>query len=746
MNVTTFNGRRLDWRALVALVLVPLLVAGTFLAATWRYDDNLHRVRAAVVNNDVMVKIKGQSVPLGRQLSAALVDSEKEQNFTWVLADEANAKAGLANGQYAAVVTIPRNFSAAATSYAGAADEAHQATITIQTSTVGGIAETALGQSVADAATQSLNSGLTEAYLDNIYIGFNTMGEQFVSVAQGARKLATGASELSDGVTQASDGTAQLASGMGKLSDGGGQLRDGASQLAGGTAQFSTGLGAYTDGVGQYVDGINTLVNPMIDLVGQLPDLTALVKQIDALMVDFPATAATLDDQVRAAAKLITSYLDDTGQLTGALTQLLAALQGAQGDIDAIASGDTTVPCPANLKDVEGGCEAFADGVKAGGAAASDSLSQLDADKVQQALAAIKDATPRIKAALAQLTKATGWLATNAEDIQSTWTSIKKQIPAGTTPNQYLLDQLTALRDGGNQLKAGGAQLDAGAQQLASGVAQLSTGVGQYTDGVTQAASGADELADGMKQLDSGTAKLAGGADKLASGLESGADKLPSYSASDRDKLSTVVTSPVSTAGMDGLVTPAVGAVSLLLVIALWLGALATYALIRPVDPRNAASSASTGHLYARVLLPGAVVGLVQAAALTVLGASFLGLGVGQSFALLGVLALAGVAFAAVNHALAAWAGVWGRLVSLAMLLVTAAAALTYTAPEAFAALRPLSPASPALDAARGAIVGGPVALPVVVLGFWLVAGLLAGAHRIVQSRTVSVKALALAS
>ena len=61
------------------------------------------------------------------------------------------------------------------------------------------------------------------------------------------------------------------------------------------------------------------------------------------------------------------------------------------------------------------------------------------------------------------------------------------------------------------------------------------------------------------------------------------------------------------------------------------------------------------------------------------LGAGFLGLSVPRGLGLVGVLLVAGLAFAAVNHALAAWAGVWGRLASGAMLLVTTVTALTYS-------------------------------------------------------------------
>ena len=96
--------RPFSWRTLLALVLVPVLIAGGFLWGTWNAGDRLHQVEAAVVNLDEGVTIDDQFIPLGRQLSADLVDSDKEQNFSWVLADEAHAWPGLASGRYAAVV------------------------------------------------------------------------------------------------------------------------------------------------------------------------------------------------------------------------------------------------------------------------------------------------------------------------------------------------------------------------------------------------------------------------------------------------------------------------------------------------------------------------------------------------------------------------------------------------------------------------------------------------------------------
>nr|NLI50456.1 hypothetical protein [Propionibacterium sp.] len=801
MNVATFTGRRLDWRGLLALVLVPLLVAGAFLAGTWRFDANLRRVQAAIVNNDEMVELNGQQVPLGRQLSAALVDTDRDQNFTWVLADEARARAGLAAGRYAAVVTIPKNFSAAATSFGGSVDEARQATITIETSPVAGIAETAVGQSVADAAAQSLNNFITELYLDNVYIGFGKQKEGMVTVADGARQLADGNLELSDGIGKAADGAGQLADGLGQAADGARQLADNGPQLSSGARQLADGLGLmadqtrdlpaqiatmsagadqlaaglnqYADGVEQYVTGINSLVDPVLEIVRQLPDLSATFDTIDGVMADLPATATELDAQVDAAASVIREQLARAAELQAETDELADSYADALAAVDQVASGATTVPCPERLQAIEGACAAFAEGVREGGAAAQRTLTGVDLTDVETARAAFAERTDEIEEALTKLTDATEWFATNAAAIQQQWNAVRAQIPADVSPNEYLESQLTLLRDGGTQLVDGGRQLASGTTQLAGGIRQLSDGLPALVDGIGQLASGSDQLADGVGRYVDGVAqlsdgigqahdgtvelasglttahdgsvRLADGMDQLATGLADGAKQIPSYTETQRQNLAKVVASPISTTGLDELVTPAAAAVSLLLVVALWLGALATYALIRPVDPRNAASSSTTRHLVVRALLPGFGVAAVQAAILAALGSAFLGLSAGKGAALFGALLLAGLAFAAVNHALAAWGGVWGRLVSGVFLLVTSVTALTYTAPGVFDTLRGLSPLSPALDAVRAILTWQTPALMLVTLAGWLAIGAVAGAVRILRSRTVSVRQLALA-
>lgn len=637
--------RTLTWRSLLALVLVPVLVAGGFLWGTWNANDRLHQVEAAVVNLDDGVTIDDQFIPLGRQLSAALVDSDKEQNFSWVLADEAHAWPGLASGRYAAVVVIPENFSAAATSY-GNDDPAtaEQATIAVHTSPVAGVADAWLGNVLASAASRTLNETLTKAYLDRIYIGFNDTGKQFQTVADAAGKLADGLHQLDVNGSALVDGAKQVENGAGALASG---MRTMKKETAGLPAQGKQ----LASGTKEYVAGANRLA-----------------------------------DQLVAAGT-------GTTQLAGGLNRFSDGLDTYQQTM-AAASKDPTVlqiECPFQTPSE---CTAFFTGLGYGTGAAAQGAASL-------------------QSGLAQITG-----------------PLNKNLPSKDEQKKQA-KQLAEFRKGGKQLVSGTAQ-------LGSGLGELSKGIAQASDGATKLAGGLPQLTSGLKQYTGGVGKVADGSQKLADGLAKGADEVPSFSKSDRENLTTVVAAPVSPDGSAGVVPPTTAWASLLLVLALWLGALATFTIVKPLDGRLALSTASSGVLIWRALRPGLIVAAAQAVVLTAIGAGVLGLALPQAAALAGFLLLAGAAFVLVNHALAAWLGNAGRLIAVAFAVLTTVLAVTSAVPAFFDTMRPVSPVSPALDGLRAIVTEAPGAPAAVftLLG-WAVVAFGASALAVLRRRTV---------
>ena len=100
-------------------------------------------------------------------------------------------------------------------------------------------------------------------------------------------------------------------------------------------------------------------------------------------------------------------------------------------------------------------------------------------------------------------------------------------------------------------------------------------------------------------------------------------------------------------------------------------------------------------------LAPGAVIAALQAVILTAVLDRLLDLTTGQMAALLPFAVLTGLAFAAVNQALVGWFGGVGRFVSVIMVVLAAAGAITSAVPEVFDSITPLLPLTPALQGFR---------------------------------------------
>jgi putative membrane protein len=292
-------------------------------------------------------------------------------------------------------------------------------------------------------------------------------------------------------------------------------------------------------------------------------------------------------------------------------------------------------------------------------------------------------------------------------------------------------------------LASGTAELAKGTDQLADGMPQLADGIAQVADGASQLADGTAELADGLDEAADGASELAAGARELADGLAEGKDQLPTYSATDRENLSDVVATPVSTTNLLGTAGFGAGWVTLLMVLALWAGALATFLVFKPVSGQLLGSSRSSLRLVAQSLVPSILVVATQAVLVTAIGQFALGLSFEKVLAVGGLMLVAAVAFVVVTHALAAWFGNAGRLVALGLAILSLASALTSAAPAVFGVLRGFSPLTPALDAVRAVVTeSSGVATNTFLLAGWLIAGLAASAIAIVRNRTTSFTAL----
>lgn len=431
--------RPVTWLTLIGVLLLPVVIGGILVASLYNPTERLDSLNAAIVNEDEPVTIDDQLVPLGRQLTAGLVEGADDQpsNLTWTLSNAEDAEAGLADGTYAAVITIPENFSAAATS-TRPGETPEQATIEVTTPPDSLIVDDAITAQVTSAAASILGEQLSEVYLENVFLGFTTLGDQLGEAASGAQSLADGAAGAADGATQLADGMPQLASGASGLASGAGELQGGLGQIAG-------GIGDAANGARTLADGLDVAASKVVSR--DLQDAA-------------DATVTYAGDALKDAAALAGSLYSDNATAPG-LTQQLGALA---------AQCVQTYGQAALCADI--------------GAAA------------QRAGAAAQDAGEvAVSAGTAE-----GYAKGTSSGIADLMAGTSAGIAEAANGARELGGGLDQLASATSQSAAGAGQLSSGASQLADGISQAGTGASSLADGVAQLADGTATLADGLDE------------------------------------------------------------------------------------------------------------------------------------------------------------------------------------------------------------------------------------------------------
>ena len=662
--------------AIGAIACIPLIYGG---ALVWSNQDPTHRldeVPAAVVDLDQPVATDGDTVAVGKSVAKNLLDDDSDQDFHWTKTDAATARAGLKDGRFLAVLTLPEDLSQNAVSM-GSSDpmQASGSTVTITTNDAENFIVGTIAKSVGTAITQSASQSVSADYLRQVYVGFNDLGTQLNTASDGAQQLAAGATQLESGTAQLSTGAAQSATGAEQLAAGLDTLTAGAQSLAGGTSQVASGASALASGSQSLATGAATLSGGLAQLNSTAND---------------PANGV----QVAAA------------QLAAGAGQLSAGL-----------NGDGTPTNPGYLAGVNGLAESCAQLRTAGLADSGTPAGQLcvGIDTVAGTTSGGAHAnSDALSAGAAALVSGTTTLSAQAPALAS-------GIAQASAGAAQLDGKLHDAADGARSLASGAQQSATGAQQLATAAAQAHSGAQQLSAGISQ-------LADGAQSADSGAATLASGSGELAGKLADGAKSVPSFTAAEKAHLSEVASQPVSlaTKHLNPVPEYGYGLAPYFMSLGMWVGGLAIYMVLRAI-PRRSVEKGRPG--WASALLGyarGAGVALAQAAGMYLIVTLGVGVHPAHPVGLALFLGLAGLAFTAVNHALMIVFGSRGRFLGLLLIVLQlSAAGATYpiqTTPGFFQFLHGLLPLTYAVDAIRSLIAGGTagVGQGVLAMACWL--------------------------
>lgn len=693
--------------AVGAMVLVPLLYGALYLWAFWDPTGNMDRLPVALVNADTGATLDDEPLAAGSEVTDQLVDSG---DLDWRLTDAQDAADGVADGTYYFAVTIPADFSADIASADG--DDPTAAQLQVTYNDANSFLASTLGRSAMAQVQSAVSATIGEQAVDTMLVGLGSARDGFATAADGALTLraasgdlSTGAHQVADGAVSAADGAARLADGSGTLAAGTDTLASGAGQLASGAATLSSGATTAASGAATLADGAGQLASGASEAAsksGTLADGAHAVRQgVDTLAASTTAMSA--------AAQTLTGSL---GTLGTSLTQV-AQQNAAAGDLTT--AGQIQAALTTLQKTVDG-------------------LGLPDAD--EQAAAA------------QQLTK----LVQGAHDLDAGAGALRTGL--GT-----LASKSGELADGASRLSAGTADLAAGAQRaadatstLSAGATRLQTGSHDLADGASELATGTGTLADGAGRVADGTDQVGDGAQQIADGLSDGAAQIPDDSDTTRTARADVISSPVSLASDDLAQAEGFGEgfAPFFIPLALFVGALITWLLLRPLPSRALATPAAGWRTAFAGYLPALAIGVAQVAVMLAVIHWGVGLEMSTALGTIGFTLLVAATFLALQQMLVAVLGpAAGKVAILALLMLQlASSGGTYpveTTPAFFRAIHPLLPMSYAVTGLRQTITGGidgRLWLSVAVLGVVLLGSLALTAWRAGRLRTWSLSRL----
>ncbi|MBG0828165.1 YhgE/Pip domain-containing protein [Planomonospora sp. ID67723] len=764
LELRRFTRSRLTRAALAGVVLLPLLYAGLYLWSFWDPQGNMENIPVALVMEDRPAKAGDKTIDAGRDLVRELQEREV---FSWHRVSAREAADGVNDGSFYLSLTVPADFSArlASPSSDGTPTPAELG-VTVDTgrSYIMGTISDAVFAEVKEAASRTA----IKDYWDSVFVSFGELHDATAKAADGADKLhdgnlkardntgrlGEGATTLRTGLGQARDGTRRLTVGLNDADTATGKLSAGAKTLAKGlgdadtaTGKLSAGAKTLAKGLGDAESGSRKLGRGLVTLkdgARQVADgnaqayrqVHAQTARLNQLADEFVPALEANGARLQALARAVEKGADLVARGVGGLPAGLGQEAGQSRQ-----QAERLLAMLENDPDVDPGLRAAAEGLIRSTRQVEDGVASASAGGDGSALAQLQQDARRISETagrMAALAPDAGRMLDQARDkvnqldeglgkLADGSAKVHEGLGSAATANAQLTAGIAKLGDGSARLSGGLAQLDGGITKLSDGSARLSGGLAQLDGGITKLSDGAAKVDTGVGRLSEGAGKLDNGLDRLSDGLGKLADgsrelseklgdgvqEIPDYGRDERESRTGMMSEPVTLASrvVNEVPNYGTGFAPFFVPLALWVGAMVTYMVLRPLNPRLLAGTASAWRIAVAGWLPGLALGAAQVGVLLAVLRFGLGLEAAHWAGVAGLLLLTTAAFVAIVQAVNALLGAPGRVAVLALLMLQlTSAAGTYpieTSPGFFQTISPWLPMSWVVSALRRLISGG---------------------------------------
>lgn len=234
--------------SVAAVIMIPLIYGGLYLAAFWDPYGKTENLPVAVVNLDNGAMDEDKKVNYGNDM----VDNLKNNDdLAWkFVKTQKEAEDGLKGDKYYAMVVVPKDFSQKLMNVDKGKLEKPQLLF------VANKKKNYVVGLISDKAAKALKEELGKGVMDNFTI---KIIDNLYEVRDGMEAAADGTAQLKDGVTDLKDKVPVMSDGINKLYDGSATLSDKLKDASDGSNKLRDGVGTLKDKMPDLVDGVNKL-------------------------------------------------------------------------------------------------------------------------------------------------------------------------------------------------------------------------------------------------------------------------------------------------------------------------------------------------------------------------------------------------------------------------------------------------------------------------------------------------------
>lgn len=298
-DIRSIYSKKFTVVSVIAIIMIPLIYGGLYLAAFWDPYGKTENIPVAVVNLDKGGITDNESVNYGNDLVDKLKDNK---DLAWrFVKSRKEAEAGLSGDKYYAMIIVPDNFSQ---NLLDADKGKLQKPRLIYVSNkkknyVVGLVTDKVAKAVKESISQGIMDKFTNKVFDNLYEvrdgmeaaadgssqikdGVTELKDKIPTMEDGVNSLYDGSSTLTDKLHDAYDGSNKLHDGLSKLNDKMPDLLDGVNKLYKGSVSLNKKISDAYDGSTQLRDGVTSLNDKMPDLsdgVNQIYDGSSSIKE-----------------------------------------------------------------------------------------------------------------------------------------------------------------------------------------------------------------------------------------------------------------------------------------------------------------------------------------------------------------------------------------------------------------------------------------------------------------------------------